>query len=245
MAVIDLIAIGRTLNSLGFEATRISGHEWVCVRPSVDASLFERIELLVPDRAPVLMLNVAVSVIRDIRLNFRGLTVRGDLEELCDEPENGRVHGLEDTRRLAVWLKSLETVAPRRAREHCAEKGPGLLEATFEIRAAATKALKQVLAAGGPSQEAVSALLTTATPDEEASVSRVLKRQQVQPDPTLEEVFRVAILALLRTEDGSVMSLASSSPPRPTLQARSLLPHQTIRVVADFMLRGLAPEGLK
>jgi hypothetical protein len=202
MARVSVGSIERALKAAGF-AMQLLPHEMACVRPAPLEDLYERIEIVPVGSGDTVVINAAVSVVRCARAQFRGLVVPGGLEELCTDPENGRV-SLESEVAVHDWLERLERIAPSRSRELALRAGPTLLASTSQARTTARRAMQE-LAPDLPREALVAAL----SEPQRKRYEWLLHQQFVVGSEELRDEYEWAVAAL--SVLGALDSLATDA----------------------------------
>jgi hypothetical protein len=97
------------------------------VRPN-DSGLAERIELF-PAGSPLgrtVLVRMAICAVLRAAVQLKGLIIPGGLEDLCSDPQNGRVH-FSSHHDQDKWAERLASVAPDRVRRLAQTRGQNSL----------------------------------------------------------------------------------------------------------------------
>lgn len=205
--------------------------------------MFECIRLAFPpDGSLDYMLGAAVvlRVIDDYRFGYLGLDLVGGLDELGDDESSAEVVGLSNLEKQAQWARRLANEGVPKLAGFARDRAEGFLHETAAIRLAAAQSLERAFGVGGASAERRAYVLASATADERRAIAGAIGRPLLDPPGDLADVFRLALLLLLRNHDADVQEYVES--PRP-ISPRALLgkvkdaPLQKVRVLADRLLR--------
>jgi hypothetical protein len=192
-------------------------------------------------RGDALLVMMALGVVRDVRNQFKGLFVRGGLEELSTAGE-GRVR-FDSTADVYRWLDTLAEIAPTKLREFADQRGDELLMETAVARDAALRAFSEVvlpaLNAGG--LEAVAAL---PRPEQQDVIRRLYERPFILGADELRAEYEGAVTGLVLVGDRDVMELGavvftwSDDPVERIRQmvATPLSVSQRVRLLADLIV---------
>lgn len=230
------------LTKLGFLVQREDGDLYF-VRPSHRNDLFESIELLFAGRKnDVILPGIDLAVVRSVAVRFSGLVEGDGLEEMCTDPENGRVH-FSGSHEVLPWIERLVEIAPTKARTLAHERGEELLLRTEVARTAAERAFEQFVA---PVLPRGLGALAAATDKQREIVSNLSSRPMVIGSKTLRAEYVAALTALTLAEDPDLCHLGQVA----VLESRGLglirqmkeVPDHVmwkIRILVDLILRNV------
>lgn len=238
--------IANAARGSGFQVQSVDDDIFL-VRPSGMPDLYERVVLLrAGTKAPLLVAAVAVSVIENVVLDYRGLSLSGSAAKFCTHPDDGKIV-LNNASEVCEWLRLLTTVAPEVARTFAEARGRELLTATQQPRMWASNAHdchRRLISSGSSCYSSLSA-------QNLALLDHLLRLPLMVSRPELIAEFREALAAVLEVRVPEVQtvaeSLAKGGHDLGGLFGSSTVPDVVYwipRMVVDMMVRRIGPAVL-
>lgn len=237
-------AIAKSLKPHGFDEEHVDD-DLILVRPSEKKDLFERIEVAFAGREQdVIVLSMSLSVVRWARTQYKGLILRGGLQELCSNPDSGKVR-FASRAEESGWIERFAILAPQRVHEFAVLRGDELLLATQAARDRASTLYDTFIVPTLASRDPDRDLMKGLTTQQRAQATNLLARPLVIGSPQLRWQYETAIAALVLGEDEDVLSVANKPGPEATsaLERISRMGEMPLtvmwktRLLVDLMLR--------
>ena len=234
----------KALSAAGF-ALQERGGDWKFVARTAVKGMYERIELVHTVKKGVYVFGVAISVVRDVRTGFRGLVESGGWEELCKDPENGRI-SFESLEAQSAWLERVVEAAPERFARLVSDRADALLSRTASARASAEQVFVDIV---HPALVQGSSL--DVAEKDSAYCKRLLATPFVVGCPELHAEYDLAVRALLLSHDPDVVQLASlerkGNSPQASLDSMLSVPDHPIwkiRLLVDRIVQEQREAGV-